>query len=366
MKTIKFDSNDKQERLFAAAVRKNVNDYFRERGISTKGNLLVAIQTIIMVSAYIIPFVLILTVPMSEWVAILMSVFMGIGTAGIGMSVMHSAAHGSYSEKEWVNNMFAGTMYVLGGNVFNWKVQHNILHHTYTNINEYDQDIASKGPLRLSEHVPVRKIHRYQYIHAFFFYGLMTIFKIIRDFTQMAEFNKAGYARQNHTNPSVEYIKMILIKLIYFFVIIGLPIIFTSFTWWQVLLGFFIMHWTTGLILGTVFQLAHVVEGLEQPLPSAEGMIKSDWAVHELQTTSDFARNNHFLNWYVGGLNFQIEHHLFPYICHIHYPKIAPIVEKTAKEFGYPYNLKPTFIQAIRSHIRRLKELGRPISNSSL
>jgi len=361
MKTLKFASGDHQQHLFADAVRKNVTDYFRQKGISTKGNAALVFQTIIMLSIYIVPFILILTIPMNLWVASFLVIIMGVGTAGIGMAVMHGAAHGSYSDKEWVNKLFASTMYALGGNVFTWKVQHNILHHTFTNINEYDQDIASKGPIRLSDHAPIRKIHRYQYIHAFFFYGMMTLLKIVRDFAQMAEFNKAGYARQQHSNPKVQYVKMILVKLTYFFVMIGLPILFTAFTWWQVLLGFVIMHWTTGLILSVVFQLAHVVEGLEQPVPAIGDLIANDWAVHELQTTSDFARNNRFLNWYIGGLNFQIEHHLFPHICHIHYPKIAPIVEKTAKEFGLSYNLKPTFRAALRSHIRRLKELGRPL-----
>lgn len=362
MKSVKFVSPDQQQHPFAIAVRKNVSDYFKEKGISTKGNISLVMQTMILFAVYIIPFALVLLVPMSSWIAILMTIMMGIGTAGIGMSVMHGAAHGSYSNKAWINRLFAATMYALGGNVFNWKVQHNILHHTYTNIDTYDPDISAKGPIRLSDHSPLRKIHRYQYIHAFFFYGLMTIFKVIIDFRQMATFHKEGFARQQKINPTMEYLKMILIKLIYFMVLIGLPILFSPFSWWQVLIGFFIMHWTTGLILGTIFQLAHVVEGLEQPVPNAEGSIDSDWAVHELHTTSDFARNNIFLFWYVGGLNFQIEHHLFPNICHIHYRKIAPIVEKTAKEFGLSYNLKPTFRAALKSHIKRLKELGRPIT----
>jgi linoleoyl-CoA desaturase len=361
MKSLKFATGDNQQHPFAAAVRQNVNDYFKENDISTKGNASLFIQTVVMVSIYVIPFALFLTISINLWIAALLTVVMGIGMAGIGMSVMHGAAHGSYSDKTWVNNVFASSMYALGGNVFNWKVQHNILHHTFTNINEYDQDIASKGPIRLSDHAQLRKIHRYQYIHAFFFYGLMTMFKIIRDFTQMAEFNKAGYAKQYKTNPTSVYVKMVVVKILYLAVIIGLPILFTPFTWWQVLIGFFIMHWTTGLILGTVFQLAHVVEGLEQPVPGEEGIIENDWAVHELNTTSDFARNNLFLNWYIGGLNFQIEHHLFPHICHIHYRKIAPIVEKTAREYGINYNLKPTFFAALKSHVRRLRELGRPL-----
>lgn len=362
MKTIKFVCHDKQQKLFAATVKKNVYNYFREKGISTKGNIAMVIQTVLLLCIYIIPFVLVLTVSMNGWLAIMMAVLAGIGMAGIGMCVMHDAVHGSYSNKVWVNKLLGATMYLLGSNVLNWKIQHNILHHAYTNIEGYDQDIASKGPIRLSEYAPLRKIHRYQYIHAFLFYGLMTISKLTRDFTQLTEFNKAGLTGKHSKHPRFEYLKMVVVKIIYLFVFIGLPVLFTPYTWWQVLIGFFIMHWTAGCILSTIFQMAHVVEGAEQILPNTEGSIEVDWAVHELRTTADFARNNLFLNWYIGGLNFQIEHHLFPNICHIHYRKIAPIVEKTATEFGFNYNLKPTFIKALQSHVHRLKELGRETS----
>jgi linoleoyl-CoA desaturase len=365
MKTIKFVPSDAKQKQFALAVRKKVNDYFRDNGISIKGNLRLAIQTIVMLSFYIVPFVLIFIIPMNAWLALLMAALSGAGMAGVGMCVMHDAIHGSYSDKEWINKMLGGTMYLLGSNVFNWKIQHNYLHHSYTNIEGYDHDIDSKGPIRLSQFAPLKKIHRYQYIHAFFFYGLMTISKLINDFTQLQDFNKAGITRQYKINPVSEYTKLVIVKALYLFIFIGLPILFTPFSWWKVLLGFFIMHWVAGCILSTIFQMAHVVEGAEQLLPSAEGIIDEDWAVHELRSTSDFARNNLFLEYYVGGLNFQIEHHLFPNICHIHYRKIAPIVENTAKEFGFTYNLKPTFSKAFFSHIERLKELGRPIHRPS-
>lgn len=360
MNPIKFATSDPSQLQFAAAVRKNVSEYFKSTGISPKANMEMYVKSFVLLSLYFVPFILLVTIPMPIYVAIALVIIMGIGTAGVGMSVMHDAAHGSYSNKNWVNNLMAGSMYVLGGNVFNWKIQHNVLHHTYTNISEYDQDIASRGPLRLSDHAPVRKIHRYQYLHAFFFYGLMTLLKVIRDFTQLAEYNAAGYTKQNQKSPTLEYIKMIIVKVIYFALIIGLPILLTDYLWWQVVLGFIIMHWVTGFVLGTIFQMAHVVEGVIQPLPNEAGMIDKDWAVHELETTANFARNNRFLNWYIGGLNFQIEHHLFPHICHVHYPKISPIVEQTAKEFGLPYHLKPTFREALASHVNRLKELGRP------
>ncbi len=358
MKTIKFERLTEAEHQFGLELRKNVNAWFKENGISIKGNLTLTLQAIVMITLYVAPFILIILLPIKGWVALLMTVIMGIGAAGIGMCVMHDAVHGSFSEKDWVNRLFGSSLYLLGGNVFNWKMQHNIFHHAYTNIEGLDEDIDSRGPLRLCENAPLKKINHYQYIHAFFFYGLLTISKLIKDFTQLAEYNIKGITRKYHVNPTLEYMRMVFVKIAYLFVSIGLPIIVTDFKWWQVLIGFFAMHWTAGCILSTVFQMAHVVEGTEQPMPDKNGVIHHDWAVHELRTTSDFARNNHFLNWYVGGLNFQIEHHLFPNISHVHYRNIAPIVEQTAKKFGVDYNLKPTFRAALVSHVKRLKELG--------
>lgn len=358
MKPIRFLSDDKQKQ-FAYNVRKNVNKYFEENGISPKGDFRMVIKTIVMLSLYVAPFIVLLTIPMNAWFAVLLWVLMGIGVAGIGMGVMHDAVHGSYSDRKWLNKLLSGTLYLLGSNVFNWQIQHNILHHTNTNIDGLDEDIESKGPLRLSENAPLKGIHRYQYIYAFLFYGLMTFAKLTNDFKQLLKYNRSGITRKSGINPAFEFTKMIVYKLTYLFVIIGLPIMLTDLAWWQVVIGFVIMHWTTGIILSTIFQMAHVVEGATQPMPDEKGVIKNDWAIHQLNTTSDFGRKNLFLNWFIGGLNFQIEHHLFPNICHIHYRKISPIVERTAQEFGLVYNLKPTFFNALGSHIRRLKELGR-------
>jgi linoleoyl-CoA desaturase len=316
------------------------------------------IKAIVLLSIYIAPFIVLLTVDLNLWVALLLVILMGVGEGGIGMSVMHDAAHEAFSNKKWINTLFASTMFILGSNTFNWKIQHNILHHTFTNIFGYDQDIETKAVVRLCEHAPKKKMHKFQHIYAFFFYGLMTLSKLITDIFQLIEFNKSGITEEQNHKPKKELIKLISSKIMYFFILIGLPIIITDFKWWQVLLGFFILHVTAGMIMSTVFQMAHVVEGADQPLLNKDGIIPNEWAVHQLLTTSDFARNNLFLNWYVGGLNFQIEHHLFPNICHIHYRKIAPIIESTANDFGFRYNIKPSFLNALMSHVKRLKELG--------
>ena len=355
MKNIKFNDGG-AEKEFVIKLQKNVNDYFKTQNISTKGNAVMVIKTIVMVCLYILPFVIILTVPMAALPALFLCIIMGVGIAGVGMSVMHDACHGAYSKRQWVNSVLGGSLYLLGSNVLNWKIQHNVLHHTYTNISGLDEDINAKGPIRLAMKTPLKKHHRFQFLFAFIFYGMMTISKLINDFPNLFKYKQKGLVRAQHGSLKSEFIKMSLRKLVYVAVIFGLPMWLTDFKWHQLLIGFIVMHWVASMILSFIFQLAHVVEGAEQPFEENENY--SSWHIHQLKTTSDFARHNKLLGWYVGGLNFQIEHHLFPNICHIHYNKIAPIVEKTALEFGIPYNLKPSLFIAFISHIKMLKKLG--------
>lgn len=357
MKTVKFVNKDRMQ--FAATLRKKVNLYFKEKQISSKGNGGMLVKAGVMLGLYLVPFILLLIFPMSAWMLLLLSVVMGVGMSGIGMAVMHDGAHGSFSKKGWLNNLFGNSMYLIGGNVFNWKMQHNIFHHTFTNINGYDEDIRSRVVIRMSHQEPLKKYHRFQYLYVFFFYSLMTLSKLVGDFFQLREYNKTGLTKEQNAKPGKEFLKLITSKTLYLAIAIGLPLLLTSFLWWQVLLGFLVMHLTAGIIMSVVFQMAHVVEGADQPVLDAQGNIDNEWAIHELLTTANFSRKSRLMSWFIGGLNFQIEHHLFPNICHVHYRKIAPIVKQTAIEFGLPYNEKKTFVHALISHIKMMKELGR-------
>lgn len=357
MKTLKFINKDKGQ--FTAALRKNVNNYFKDKNISAKGDSRMVFKSIAMIALYLTPFILMLTLPLSAWLIIPLSVIMGIGMAGIGMSVMHDAVHGSFSNKPWLNKLFGTTMYSIGGSTFNWKIQHNLMHHTYTNIEGFDEDVEPKASLRLSKHTPLKKIHRFQYIYAFFLYCFMTISRTFKDITQLIKYNKAGITKQRGSSPKKEMLKLILTKVAYLGIILGLPLIFAGPGWWLVLLGFMLMHFVAGLFMSTVFQMAHLVEEAEQPLPDSPGVINNEWTIHELETTANFSRKSRWFGWIIGGLNYQVEHHLFPNICHVHYRAISPIVERTAREFGVRYNENPTFFSAIGSHIRMLRALGK-------
>jgi linoleoyl-CoA desaturase len=186
----------------------------------------------------------------------------------------------------------------------------------------------------------------------------MTFAKLIGDFKQLFVFKTNGMLGTQKTIYSRELLKLILVKMIYLSVIIGLPVILTSYSWWQVLIGFSVMHLVAGMIMSTIFQMAHVVEGLVQPLPNAERIIQKEWMVHQMAVTSNFAPNNKFLFWYAGGLNYQIEHHLFQYINHSHYPAISRIVQEKCKKYGISYHVNDSFLTALKSHIKQLKALG--------
>ena len=345
--------------VFFSTLRSRVNQHFKDNEITRFGNREIVVKSIILLSIYLASYVCIFLVPATALYLLPFAVLMGISKAGIGMTVMHDALHGSYSDKGFVNKLMGNSIYLLGANASVWKIHHNLHHHTYTNIHGMDEDIDTKVVIRLSPQSKRRRIHAYQHIYGLFFYGLLTINKIvIDDLMKMLRYHKGGVLKKLKRNATQEFTRLIGLKVVYLFFMLVLPVLLTPLLWWQVLIGFLVMHFFAGFILATIFQLAHIVEGAEHPVPNAEGNIENEWAIHQLSTTANFARNNRILNWYIGGLNYQIEHHLFPNISHVHYREISKIVEKTAAEFKLPYNVKPTIGDAFVSHMRILRRLG--------
>ncbi|UKN02324.1 acyl-CoA desaturase [Paracrocinitomix mangrovi] len=358
MQTIKFKAKDTVQKEFAKELSKRVRKYFKEHKISTYGGSTILIKAIVMLALYLAPIVVIFTVSMPAWSVILLLVLMGIGKAGVGMGVMHDAAHGSFSKHEWLNNLMANSMMLFGSNVLNWKIQHNLLHHTYPNVYEWDSDVDTKGLIRLSKNSDYKKKFRYQHVFGPFLYSFMTLSRFSLEFKWLKAYNKLGALKVYNAKYSSALWKLILIKVVYLFVMLVLPVLLTDFTWWQVLIGFMIINVVSSIIMGTVFQMAHVVEDMNEPMPDENFEINDDFYVHQLKTTSDFGIKKTFLSAYIGGLDFQVEHHLFPHISHIHYPKLSHIVQETAKEYGQPYHSQKSFYAAFKSHIRTLKRLG--------
>jgi linoleoyl-CoA desaturase len=356
MQGIKFLTRDKTK--FFRTVNKRVNSYFKDNNIRKTGNWKLYTKAVFMFALLIVPLVLILVFDLPAWAQILSMITIGIGMAGVGMNVMHDANHESFSSKKWVNKLMGSSIYILAGNDYNWKVQHNVLHHTYTNIQGLDEDIDAGRIIRFSKHAKWLKIHKFQKYYSIFLYGLLTInWAITTDFKQTYQYLKKKLSYGKFPNPATQWTKLIIGKILYYAIWVVLPL-FLGFTWWQVLIGFFIMHYTAGIILSVVFQLAHVMPNTEMPVPDKDGNMEHTWAIHQLFTTSNFAPKNKLVEFYTGGLNHQVEHHIFPHISHVHYKKISKIVRETAKEFNLPYNEYKTFFSAFFEHFKQLNYLG--------
>lgn len=357
--TIRFIDPNKDSTLFFATLRRRVDEYFKENKISKHYNSTMVIKTVVLLASYIIPFVLLIVLKPSPMISFLLWFVMGLGMSGIGMSVMHDANHGAYSSSHKVNYWLGHTLNLLGGSVFNWKLQHNLLHHTYTNIVHQDDDIDDKLVLRFSPHTKVKWYHKFQFIYAFFFYGILTLYwALLKDFIQFNLYTKEGVNKNTADQNKSVYLKIVLSKIIYFLIFIIVPIAVFKVPILLWILGFLFMHFVSGIILTVIFQLAHTIEGTTHPLPNQDNVIENNWAIHQLNTTVNFSRKNKFLSWYLGGLNYQVEHHLFPTICHVHYPAVSEIVKSTCEEFNVPYLENESFGKALKSHINALKKFG--------
>lgn len=356
---LRFNNSNRQ---FYSEVKRRVDAYFKENQISKNGNFNMYLKTVVMFSGYFVPYFLILFgVGDSKLFWLVLSAIMGLAMAGIGLCVMHDANHGSYSRNTKFNKLLgAFSMSVLGGHSINWRIQHNVIHHTYTNVHEHDEDIAPRGFLRFEPHSKRNFLHRFQFLYAWFFYGMMTLmWSTSKDFRQLVRYHKRGLLKGAETTFAKELTKLIIAKTCYYGYMLLPYFVIPELSFLEWLLGFVTLHYFAGLILAMIFQSAHVVEATEFPLPKEDGSLENNWAVHQMRTTMNFATKDPVFSWLVGGLNFQVEHHLFPTICHVHYPKISPIVESTAKEFNVPYKKERTFVGALWSHQVMLWKFGR-------
>jgi linoleoyl-CoA desaturase len=353
---VRFPSRDAA--AFVRDIKQEVAAYFEARGGRTRGDWRMALKTLTLYAVLFVPYALVLTGDFSPLGMLGLTLVMGVGVAGIGFSVAHDALHGAYSEHAWVNRLVGYSFDLLGANGYMWKMTHNIMHHTYTNIQGIDGDLEVSAFLRLSPRSAYRPIHRFQHFYALPAYSLSTlVWVLLKDYKYFLRADGGPYRSERH--PRAEVVTLVIGKLVYYGWAIVAPLVLLDVPWWYVAIGFLAMHLSAGLILGIIFQLAHVVEETAHPVPDESGNMELTWLVHEMETTANFGRTNRLLTWYVGGLNYQIEHHLFPKVCSIHYPAISEIVQRVALKHGMPYQEHATLRSAVASHFRVLKRLGR-------
>jgi len=342
---------------FHTELKKRINEYFNQTGKSTTGNYKLWGKALILLAAYIVMYIHLVFFTPSVSLAIIECIVFGFVTAAIGFNIMHDGGHGSFSKYPVMNKMAAVTLGFLGGSHFMWNVKHNIIHHAYTNIDGLDDDIDAKPFLRMASTQKKYKMHRYQHLYFWFFYSLLYLYWIF-----FSDFRKY-FARRIGNMPLKkmafkDHFYFWFYKVISYSLFILLPMLVVGVV--PTIVGFIICAVVAGFILSIVFQLAHTVEHTAFPVADeGTGKIEDEWAIHQLKTTANFATRNRVISWFVGGLNFQIEHHLFPKISHIHYPAISRIIKQACREYNIQYVEYRRMRHAVASHVSFLKHMGR-------
>lgn len=322
------------------------------------------LKTLFYVVGWVSLYVAVVSQNFSDPVMLLMMACLGVFVAGIGFNIGHDAIHGSYSSSKTINKLMSQGFEMIGASAYTWKIRHNMLHHTCTNIHEADGDLESMPLLRFCIKPGRKAYHAYQHIYApllYCFTSLVWVF--LKDYKHIAEERRDQ--RLKTKPPLSAYLSLFGFKFLHYFLFLILPIFILKIAVWKVLLGFLTMHFVAGFLLAMVFQLGHCVEGPEFKQFPESAQINTAWSEHQLRSSANFG-SHPFTTWFCGGLNFQIEHHLFPNVCHVHYKGLSKIVERTAKEFNLPYHNHKNPLSAIQSHLRHLKYIGctdsRPIA----
>jgi linoleoyl-CoA desaturase len=338
-------------------LKKRISDYFEQVGKSQTGDYNLFVKAVVLMVSFLFIYIhLVFFTPNVFW-QIVESVVLGGIVAAIGFNVMHDGAHGSFSKYKLLNSIAAFSLNILGGNSFMWNMKHNVIHHAYTNVEGLDDDIDIQPWMRMTAQQKKYKLHKYQYIYFWGLYSLLYLFWIfVLDYQKYFK-SKVGNMQLKKMKLS-DHLVFWGFKLFHLFLFVGLPIYRLGFESW--LISFLIFTLVAGLVLSLVFQLAHTVEHTAFPIPDPEsGKMEDEWAIHQIKTTANFATQNKLICWLVGGLNFQIEHHLFPKISHVHYPAISKIIKKACAEYGIQYIEYRRMRYAVASHVAFLKQMGR-------
>jgi len=312
-------------------------------------------KTAIIFATFAGSYSLLVFVASAWWQVIPLAVLLALSVVAIGFNIMHDASHHAYSDKPWLNRLMTVSLDLVGGSSYFWRWKHVVFHHTFVNVIGYDTDINLAGLGRLTPHHPRAWIHQWQHWYVWLLYGVMVIkWHLFDDFRLTVNGRMGG-----HVVPRPQGSELAVFlggKVVFLSLAFVIPLALHSFA---VVAGVYVLTASVlGLVLGVVFQLAHCVEAADFPLDRTPGHIDKAWAVHQVETSVDFARHSRAAAWLLGGLNFQIEHHLFARMCHVNYPAIAAVVEKTCAEFGVRYNQNPTLFAALRSHYCWLRQLG--------
>ena len=339
-----------------AELKARVRALLEEPGRARRGQLRMYLKSAFMLAWLAASWVGLVFVAETWWQGALLVLSLGLALAGVAFNVTHDANHGSYSPHRRLNRAMSWSMDLIGASSYIWRIKHNTAHHTFTNISGADSDIDSMPFARLAPDQPWRPIHRFQHLYMWLLYGLFAI--------KWHTVGDVGYLREGRIGDvpvrwprGAELAGFWIFKAVFVAWAIVVPLLFHPA--WEVLVAFLATSFVLAVTLAVTFQLAHCLE--EAEFSSVEGMAgagPTEWVRHQIDTTVNFAPGNRLLGWYLGGLNFQVEHHLFSRVCHTHYPAMAEVVREVCEAHGVRHRSHPGLRSALASHARWLREMG--------
>lgn len=336
-------------------LKNKVNEYFANSDSKPSGGNRLASKAFIIIFSLFSLYSLLVFVDQPWYFAVLECILMGWVISLVGFNIMHDGTHGSFSNNKFLNKLAGMSGSMLGASQQLWTLKHNVIHHTYTNVDGLDDDIEVGELMRFAPTQKHRKLHRIQHIYFVILYAHMYLYWVfVSDFIKYFS-GKIGQFPIKMDDWKF-HVKFWGMKIIYVLVFLLIPIYMKGWLAW--LIGYLVISLVAGFILSIVFQLAHTVEDTAFPLPTENNKFEDEFALHQLMTTANFATKNKFLTWSLGGLNYQIEHHLFPKVSHIHYPAISKIIQNVCKERNIQYIEYKTFGRAVKAHIQFLKRMG--------
>lgn len=351
---LRFGGNDE----FYRDVRQRIDRYFRSTGRRPRDCPQMYVKTAVVFGWFAASYAILVFCPLTWWLAVPLVISLGLSMAAVGFNIQHDGGHRAYSRRPWINKLAALTLDLLGGSSYFWARKHNSIHHSYANITGYDDDIDLGALARLSPHQRRWKIHRLQHFYLWALYACMAVkWHLYDDFRDLITGRVGGrpFARPTRLDLAT----FIAGKVVFFSLAFVVPLLLHPV--WAVVVCYLAASAVQSVVLSVVFQLAHCAEEAAFPLPQEDTQrMKAAWAVHQVEATVDFARDSRLLSWFIGGLNFQIEHHLFPQVCHVHYPAISRLVEETCREHGVRHTAHETLLGGLASHFRWLRRMGRP------
>jgi linoleoyl-CoA desaturase len=347
-------------KAFQLELKRRVDAYFSETGSPRRDVAAWYLKAATILVTFAASYTLLVFFASAWWQAVPLTIVLALSVVGIGFNIMHDGGHGAVSRYRAVNRLMAHSLDIVGGSSYLWHWKHAVLHHNYSNITGHDMDVSLGMLARFTPHQPRYPHQRWQHLYVWGLYGLLAVkWQLFDDFRTLLT-GKIGPHRIPRPR-GLDLAMLVAAKLSFFALAFVIPLLLHSI--WVFVPYYLLFAVLLGFVLSVVFQLAHTVEAADFPnVPEGADSVENAWAVHQVQTTVNFCHGNRVVTWLLGGLNYQIEHHLFPDISHCSYPGLSGVVKATCDDFGIAYKEHASFWDGIRSHIRWLRRMGEPVA----